>query len=351
QQEHDPLPVPLEEPRGALDVLEVQCDPPAVPLDERLEPAVAPFVADPVPGIVAQRGAGRADRDQRPELHRAARDEHATDAHDHFRRDRREHVLERHQHEDAEVSAPGDGVDDEFVHGAGNGSAPYRVHVRPSAPSRPSIASQMRPPVSVPSNLSIATIPVGEVTLISVSHWPPITSMPTKISPSRLSSGPRAAQISSSRGVSRVGSAEPPWTRFERNSPSPGLRLIAPATSPSTSTMRLSPSATSGRNGCTMCGSGQVWLNTSISAERLSPVSGTRKIALPPLPWIGLTTTAPWRRMNARTSSTLRVTSVGGMKCRKSSTNTFSGALRTLTGLLTTSVSRSIRSSRCVAVM
>jgi len=100
-----------------------------------------------------------------------------------------------------------------------------------------------------------------------------------------------------------------------------------------------------------MCGSGQVWLNTSISAERLSPASGTRKIALPPLPWIGFTTTAPCCFWNSRMSATERVTSVGGMKCRKSSTNTFSGAFLTLTGLFTTRVSRSIRSSRWVAVM
>jgi hypothetical protein len=43
----------------------------------------------------------------------------------------------------------------------------------------------MRPAVSVPLNVSMATIPVGEVTLISVSHLPPMTSMPTKSSPSR----------------------------------------------------------------------------------------------------------------------------------------------------------------------
>ena len=39
------------------------------------------------------------------------------------------------------------------------------------------------------------------------------------------------------------------------------------------------------------------------------------------------------------------------MNCGNSSTHTFSGALRTLAGSLTTSVSLWIRSSRCVAVM
>src|SRR5436309_6303103 len=83
------------------------------------------------------------------------------------------------------------------------------------------------PATSVPSNRSIATIPVGEVTLISVSHSPPITSIPTNSSPRRLSSGPSAAQISRSRGVSSVFSADPPTARLLRNSPSLGSRLIA----------------------------------------------------------------------------------------------------------------------------
>ena len=72
------------------------------------------------------------------------------------------------------------------------------------SPSRRSIASQISAGVSVPLNASIATMPVGEVTLISVSHWPPITSIPTNSSPRRFSSGPSAAQISSSRAVSSV---------------------------------------------------------------------------------------------------------------------------------------------------
>ena len=46
-----------------------------------------------------------------------------------------------------------------------------------------------------------------------------------------------------------------------------------------------------------------------------------------------------------------RVTSVGGIRSRKSSTNTFSGALRTCAGSLTTRVLGWMRSSRCVVVM
>ena len=65
----------------------------------------------------------------------------------------------------------------------------------------------------------MATMPVGEVTLISVSHLPPMTSMPTNSSPRRLSSGPSAAQISRSVSVSSVASAVPPSARLERISP------------------------------------------------------------------------------------------------------------------------------------
>jgi hypothetical protein len=62
----------------------------------------------------------------------------------------------------------------------------------------------MRAGVSLPLNASMATMPVGEVTLISVSHLPPMTSMPTNSRPRRLSSGPSAAQISRSVSVSSV---------------------------------------------------------------------------------------------------------------------------------------------------
>ncbi len=56
-----------------------------------------------------------------------------------------------------------------------------RAQARP-APSRPSTASQIAPATSMPSKRSSSWMPVGEVTLISVSH-PPITSMPTKTWP------------------------------------------------------------------------------------------------------------------------------------------------------------------------
>ena len=107
----------------------------------------------------------------------------AGDRHDHLRRDRRKDRLEEHQQEDADIAGLLDQPDRPVAH---SGSA------RASLRSRPRSA----PGVSVPLNLSIATMPVGEVTLISVSHLPPITSMPTNSSPRALSSGPSAAQIS-----------------------------------------------------------------------------------------------------------------------------------------------------------
>jgi hypothetical protein len=97
-------------------------------------------------------------------------------------------------------------------------------------------------------------MPVGEVTLISVSQSP-ITSMPTKISPRSRSAGPMAAQISRSRSDSAIFSGRPPTCMFERVSPSPGTRLIAPTGSPSTRITRLSPFSTAGRNFCAISGS------------------------------------------------------------------------------------------------
>ena len=88
--------------------------------------------------------------------------------------------------------------------------------------------------------------PVGEVTLISVSQFP-ITSMPTKIMPSRASSGPMISQISMSRLVRPAFIAWPPTCMLERASPCAGTRSMAPTALPSIRMMRLSPLRTSGR--------------------------------------------------------------------------------------------------------
>ena len=55
-------------------------------------------------------------------------------------------------------------------------------------------------------------------------------------------------QISRSRAVSSVSFGEPPRTMLERRSSTAGTRFTAPAYSPSTRMMRLSPSRTSGKN-------------------------------------------------------------------------------------------------------
>ena len=98
---------------------------------------------------------------------------------------------------------------------------------------RRSIARQISAGVSEPLNLSTATIPVGDVTLISVSHLPPMTSMPTNSSPRALSSGASASEISRSAGVRSAASAVPPkrlsLTPAERefaSAPELGARLL-----------------------------------------------------------------------------------------------------------------------------
>ncbi len=56
------------------------------------------------------------------------------------------------------------------------------------------------------------------------------------------------SRISRSRAVRSVFAGEPPRTILERRSSAAGTRLTAPANSPSTSRMRLSPCFTAGRN-------------------------------------------------------------------------------------------------------
>ena len=73
------------------------------------------------------------------------------------------------------------------------------------APNRASNASQISPPVSVPLNRSMATVPVGEVTLISVSHWPPMPSIPAKTSPRDNAAPPAPARRAGQRGRNRAG--------------------------------------------------------------------------------------------------------------------------------------------------
>lgn len=86
------------------------------------------------------------------------------------RRDRREYRFEQHQQKHACIAGLLDQPDDPVVH-------------QDFAATFASTASQIIRATSLLLNWSMATIPVGDVTLISVSHSPPITSMPTKISP------------------------------------------------------------------------------------------------------------------------------------------------------------------------
>src|SRR5262245_33359802 len=96
----------------------------------------------------------------------------------------------------------------------------------------------------------MARIPVAEVTLISVRK-PSITSLPTKSSPLSPRPGPIRLQISASRFVNSVAARTPPRTMLDRRSSAAGIRFTAPAYSPSTKMMRLSPCLMLGKNFCT----------------------------------------------------------------------------------------------------
>ena len=113
----------------------------------------------------------------------------------------------------------------------------------------------------------MARMPVGEVTLISV-RLPSITSMPTNNSPRSRSAGASAVHISRSRGVSSVAWAAPPRTMLERRSSAAGTRFTAPANSPSTRMMRLSPCLISGRKRWITQGSRKVTENISNSEPK-----------------------------------------------------------------------------------
>ncbi len=90
-----------------------------------------------------------------------------------------------------------------------------------------------------------------------------MTSMPTNNNPRSRSAGPNVSQISRSRGVNSVALAAPPRTMLERKSSGAGTRLTAPANSPSTSRMRLSPCLTSARKRWITHGSRNVTENMS----------------------------------------------------------------------------------------
>ena len=96
----------------------------------------------------------------------------------------------------------------------------------------------------------------------SITHAS-ITSMPTRIMPRSRSAGPMVSTISFSRGDNSVSFGVPPRTMLERRSSGAGTRFTAPAYSPSTRRMRLSPRFTSGRNFWITHGSRNVTANMS----------------------------------------------------------------------------------------
>ena len=125
QQEHNPLPMATEEGAGPLYILPLHCQPPAPAVDQGLQPAIAPFIPRQEPYVIAQRGADRPGQQQRPELHGSARNRHAAQPHDQLGRYRGEDVFDHHQQHNAEIVAPLDHLQDDFVHCGGD--APFGV--------------------------------------------------------------------------------------------------------------------------------------------------------------------------------------------------------------------------------
>ncbi len=111
--------------------------------------------------------------------------------------------------------------------------------------------SQIIAATSGPPSFFTARMPVGEVTLISVELA--VDHVDADEDQAALAQMPaRAARRSRARArVRSVFLGEPPRTMLERRSSAAGTRLTAPANSPSTRMMRLSPCFTAGRNFCT----------------------------------------------------------------------------------------------------
>jgi hypothetical protein len=108
--------MPLEEALRALDVFPFHRQPARPAVHEGFEPSPPPMVAEPVPDVIARGRSDGADDHQRPEIDRAARHRDPAQPHDHFGRDRRKDVLDRHEQENAQQPALLDRADNEFVH-------------------------------------------------------------------------------------------------------------------------------------------------------------------------------------------------------------------------------------------
>ena len=139
---------------------------------------------------------------------------------------------------------------------------------------------------------------------------------------------------------------------LERASPAAGTRLMAPTASPSTRMMRLSPCAHLR----------QVALDDERLAEGVLEdleERGEVLVAAGDAEDAGAAVAverldddvAVLLAEGARSAPRSRVISVGGVRSGNSVTKSFSGALRTCAGSLTTSVFGWMRSRRCVVVM
>jgi hypothetical protein len=96
------------------------------------------------------------------------------------------------------------------------------------------------------------------------------------------------------------------------------MRASAKGTgSPAMSSTRLSPSAISGMNFCTIAVRAPCWPTVSTITLRFASSARTRKIDVPPMPSSGFNMVSRCASMKASIRVASRVTSVGAMKLRE----------------------------------
>ena len=213
-----------------------------------------------------------------------------------------------------------------------------------------SIASHTSAAMSAPPKRFTSRMPVGEVTLISVSQSP-ITSMPTKIRPRSLSVGPIAAQMSRSRAghLDRLRPAADMHVgarlALRRHAVDDADRLALDEDDALVALAHLR----------------QVALHHIGLAERSREQFEQRtEILVAPGKAEDPGAAIAVKRLYDDVAELLaelpdlldvRVISVGGVSSGNSVTKSFSGAFRTLAGSLTTSIFGCSRSRMCVVVM
>ena len=147
--------------------------------------------------------------------------------------------------------------------------SPPQGHRRRHAGARPrliysrfsSILFQISAAISAPPKFFTARMPVGELVTVSEKSADHVDADEEEAALAQRRPEP-GTDVALARGeVGRLGYAAA--HHVERRSSGAGTRLMAPANSPSTRMMRLSPSFTAGKNFCTTQGSRNVAANRS----------------------------------------------------------------------------------------